>query len=491
MPCRRNGQGGSAPARLTMPQGGAFFMEEETMADAFRDRMMAATRVVRSEETALKRRIAALYASCARDMGKEVAHYGADSLTGRRAQALQKSMGAYVKALWQDVRGQAEDAIRKGAEIGIETQSGMLGDALHGVGITTRQSFASMFARTQDEAVASVLNGSIYAGKRAGLSRRIWNNETLLGGQIEQLIASAVAQGRSATQLARDLEAFVKPDAMMPDNWNDIYEGLPFAFRVDYNAKRLAVSALNHSYFQGAILAGRENPYAEFLHWELSRSHEIYDVCDTYMEHDEGLGKGNFALDNAPLPHPFCKCTWYIDCNKSLEEIGEELGEWLAGAENPKLERAFGEWRETSGVQLQEISSGAKKTKGWKDRHAERYYEEVRKRAPGVDAKKIAAYTDFTEEQVEDIRQHMFLRIQPLDYGRKMERFEADYPQAITWQRLTEGKGTELDILMLRHEYLELTEMRFHGYNYDEAHRIANQTYDWWKAYLKNHPEEV
>lgn len=77
------------------------------------------------------------------------------------------------KALWQDVRGLAEDAIRKGAEIGIETQSGMLGDALHGVGITTRQSFASMFARTQDEAVASVLNGSIYAGKRAGLSRRI------------------------------------------------------------------------------------------------------------------------------------------------------------------------------------------------------------------------------------------------------------------------------------------------------------------------------
>lgn len=248
-------------------------------------------------------------------------------------------------ALWQDVRGLAEDAIRKGAEIGIETQSGMLGDALHGVGITTRQSFASMFARTQDEAVASVLNGSIYAGKRAGLSRRIWNNEALLGGQIEQLIASAVAQGRSATQLARDLEAYVKPDAMMPDNWNGIYEGLPFAFHVDYNAKRLAVSALNHSYFQGAILAGRENPYAEFLHWELSRSHEIYDVCDTYMEHDEGLGKGNFALDNAPLPHPFCKCTWYLDSSKSLEEIGQELGEWLAGAENPKLERAFGAWK--------------------------------------------------------------------------------------------------------------------------------------------------
>ena len=154
------------------------------------------------------------------------------------------------------------------------------------------------------------------------------------------------------------------------------------------------------------------------------------------------------------------------------------------------LERIQYPKRPSFWVLLQEISSGAKKTEGWQDRHADRYYEEVRKRAPGVDAKKIAAYTDFTEEQVEDIRQHMFLRIQPLDYGQKMERFAADYSQAITWQRLTEGKGTELDILMLRHEYLELTEMRIHGYNYDEAHRIANQTYDWWTAYFEEYLKE-
>ena len=70
------------------------------------------------------------------------------------------------------------------------------------------------------------------------------------------------------------------------------------------------------------------------------------------MEHDEGLGKGNFALDNAPLPHPFCKCTWYLDSSKSLEEIGQELGEWLAGAENPMLERVFGEWKQQDVKQL-------------------------------------------------------------------------------------------------------------------------------------------
>lgn len=129
--------------------------------------------------------------------------------------------------------------------------------------------------------------------------------------------------------------------------------------------------------------------------------------------------------------------------------------------------------------------SGAKKTTGWQDRHARRYYEEVRSRKSGVDAEKIAKYTDFTKEQVEDIRQHMFIREQPLENGTRMARFEPDYDQAQAWQRLTEGKGTENDILLLKHEYLELTEMREKGYNYDEAHAVANAVYDWWSAVIK------
>lgn len=136
------------------------------------------------------------------------------------------------------------------------------------------------------------------------------------------------------------------------------------------------------------------------------------------------------------------------------------------------------------------ISSGAKKGPGWKDAHAYRFYEEVRKRKPGVDASKIAKYTDFTEEQAEDIRQHMFIREQPLDFGTRIARFTPDYEQAEAWQRLTEGRGTETDILLLKHEYLELTEMRKHGYNYDEAHDIANSRYNWWEAFQKEESKE-
>lgn len=80
----------------------------------------------------------------------------------------------------------------------------------------------------------------------------------------------------------------------------------------------------------------------------------------------------------------------------------------------------------------------------------------------------------------------MFIREQPLENGTRIARFDPDFRQAQAWQRLTEGKGTDTDILMLKHEYLELTEMRIHGYNYEEAHKIANKAFDWWAAVQKN-----
>lgn len=316
------------------------------MASAFRDRMLAATKVAQRQQRQIKARIARLYEECAQDMSREIARYGSDSLTGRRTAVVQKGMREYVRRLWREIESETAAGARISAGLGIEAQASMLDDLLEGLGITGKPTFKSVFGRTQDEAVASVLNGQIYSGKKAGLSSRIWNHEALMNGRIEQIIAANVAQGRSAIQLAKDLEAYVQPGAMMPDHWNDLYP-IPFSFAVDYNAKRLAVTTLNHAYYQGTLMAARDNPFAEYLHWELSSFHLVYDVCDTYMEHDEGLGLGNFSLDNAPLPHPFCRCTWYIDSSKSLDEIGRELGDWISGGENAKLDRAFGEWKST------------------------------------------------------------------------------------------------------------------------------------------------
>ena len=129
-------------------------------------------------------------------------------------------------------------------------------------------------------------------------------------------------------------------------------------------------------------------------------------------------------------------------------------------------------------------SSGAKKTEGWKDRHAERYYEEVRNRAPYSDARKIAQNVQgFTADEVEEIRQHVFIREQPRDGG--LKRFDPDYKQSQAWQRLVDGKDIrQSDVILLQHERLEASIMEETGCTYEEAHAKAEAVYNWVQALI-------
>lgn len=126
--------------------------------------------------------------------------------------------------------------------------------------------------------------------------------------------------------------------------------------------------------------------------------------------------------------------------------------------------------------------TGAKKTPGWETRHAEQYYEETRKRTS--DVAKIAASTPFTQKAVQEIKNHIFSDAHLFRDG-SVRRFDSDYDQAQAWERLQRGEGTELDTILLKHEYVELAQMRLHNYCYEDAHDIANKRYDWAKALLE------
>ena len=132
-----------------------------------------------------------------------------------------------------------------------------------------------------------------------------------------------------------------------------------------------------------------------------------------------------------------------------------------------------------TGAKLEDGST-TKPTQNWQENHAIRFYKEVASRAEYVDARRIAEHTsEFTVQQLEDIRKHMFVNVQKFTYD-EPHKFYCSYEQSQAWQRLTEGKGTPSDILMLRHENEELTIIREKGYYQDEAHVLANQKYDWW-----------
>ena len=60
------------------------------------------------------------------------------------------------------------------------------------------------------------------------------------------------------------------------------------------------------------------------------------------------------------------------------------------------------------------------------------------------------------------------------------QRFDPDYYMAESFRRLSEGKGIQThDLILLKHEWLELGLMKRYGYDYDTAHRITERKYNY------------
>lgn len=290
--------------------------------------------------------------------------------------------------------------------------------------------------------------------------------------QITASVTSSILQGKGLKAMADDLQT------RMRDMNRD-------------SAIRTARTAVT-----GAQNAGRMDSYAAAERMGLTLKKRWMATLDGRTRHSHARLDGETVLPGeafsngcrfpgdpqGPAHEVYnCRCALVAELpGMGVKDAPRRARNPLTGQNEVVPGQTFEQWakvKKESGGQ-----SGAKKTAGWKDRHAVVYYEEVRRRAPYADARRIAqAVPDFTIEQIEEIRQHLFIREQPRDGGFK--RFDPDYDQAQAWQRLVSGLGIRpSDHVLLRHEYLELTLMREKGYNYEEAHEIANAKYNWFKA---------
>lgn len=294
------------------------------------------------------KRIQGIYMQAARDLAKEAARAKDKSLTKRWRTDYQRAVEARMTQMRGELGGAIRGGMRASARLPGETVEAWLSDALALCGVDG--SFTGMLSSTPDDVLRALLDGRMYRDGKS-LSRRIWSRTDQLAGSIEDIVAQGIAQKRSALDLAKDLEAYVSPKAKMPVSWLTVYPDIPFARQVDYNAMRLARTAINHAYWAANVETALRNPFCQAMHWALSPSHferQVArfgeDVCDTYASHDEGLGRGNFPIKGLPMPHAQCLCVQY-QVVPNLEQTANRLSNWLDGGEDAELERAFGEWR--------------------------------------------------------------------------------------------------------------------------------------------------
>ena len=285
-----------------------------------------------------KRQIAALYSAVADDLEKQLSRHSEKSLTTRWLKDYAKALRSESAALYR--------------EIGIAVESNMLATAKAVVGAQEAfysklvpelsERFSDVFSRIPQHAVNELINGGIYKDF-AGLSERLWNYKGRFDKDIQYIINQGIIAKKSAYDLAKDLEKYLKPGALKPWGWNKVYPSCNKT--VDYNAQRLARTSVTHAYQLSFQRATQDNPFVTGYKWLASNSARVCSLC---AERDGQI----FEKDFLPLDHPNGMCTVVAVISKSLEQIGEELHEWAMGGDNPALDKWLYPERENGMINL-------------------------------------------------------------------------------------------------------------------------------------------
>ena len=320
----------------------------------------AARRTMLSQIGITDRLIRQLYIRAARAIARQIQQAKAGSLTERWLTAYKTELEREIERLGRGIYGAIVDGARKAAEARVECDAEYLRRAASRARID--DSFVATLSSVPTDALRAMLEGKLYTDGRM-LSQRIWSATGRLEGNISEILQQAVAQKMDALTLARHLEAYVNPEAACPVSWHKLYPDIPFDRKVDYNALRLARTAITHAQWAAGKAAAKKNPLCQGMKWNLSDQHyerqiEPWgeDVCDEYARHDEGLGKGVWPIDSLPMPHPNCLC-YQTEVVPTLEDAADMLAESLKKAERGEapggpLEDAFRQWQKDNAQEL-------------------------------------------------------------------------------------------------------------------------------------------
>lgn len=265
------------------------------------------------------------------DMNNKVLNSKSGSLGERWAKE-------YVKALKADrkiISKQIEDIIKAGMDsastLGAKTNYDML-NSFVGNNFEIGMSFKGAFAKVNTNVTNAILQGDIYSDGRS-LSQRIWKLTGEFEGKVQDVINQGILQQKSTKELAKDLREFAKPPDKRPLSWRGDYESYK-AYNINYSAKRLARTTINHAYQTATIESSQLNPFINKMRWETSGGHRVCEICASRE------GK-EFLLDEVPLDHPNGMCVMIPVLEKDLKEVAKEIRAWIDGEDNPGLDNWY------------------------------------------------------------------------------------------------------------------------------------------------------
>ncbi len=297
------------------------------------------------------------------------------------------------------------------------------------------------------EMAHSIVNASFH---NATFSDRIWMHQDVLKNQLSSLLQTGLIQGRNPRQLAVELRKY---------------------FNVSIgNSERLMRTELARVQTAAQKRSFEKNGFEEYE----------FIANGTACEKCAGLDGQHFKVakmmpgTNAPPIHPNCRCS------TAAYQDSAEYEAWLDFLDKGGSTE---EW--------QNIKRNGQQTGGkWytpydkddtRDVAASKAYRKISRRD---DVKAIAFNSGFSEQDIKQIKRHIFFNKHQTYDGYKT--LYPDYDMAVAWNRLYKGEQLERDVLLLHHELLESTLEKKYNLTIAEAHRRAKEKYDWEKKLLED-----
>lgn len=285
-----------------------------------------------------QRQMLKLYGDTIDSLATKITKSEDKSLNQRWLIDYQKELKRVSNELAKEIKSSTTSAIGKAAKIGTETEQQIMSKIFKQAGIDTGNHFTSMFSQVQNRVIEDIISGNLYKDNLT-LSKRIWNHSGKFERDIQYVINQGILEKKSAIELARDLEQFVKEPAKRPWDWQKIYPMLKNT-PVDYNAMRLARTSINHAYQTATIQSSQMNPFVEGIEWQSAQIHGR--TCGLCLDRHGQV----FPKNDVPLDHANGLCTMLPYIPKDLDTVADELRDWIDGDDNPMLDNWYNEYGE-------------------------------------------------------------------------------------------------------------------------------------------------
>jgi hypothetical protein len=224
-------------------------------------------------------------------------------------QRVRRSRIRALDDLYASLGEEVSEGIHRGVRATAVDVAGTYQKATDKIGAARSSRIDSSFSRIPTEALDLFVQRTTAGGQSLILSPRVWG-----AGQVQTIelkVASAIAGGRSAKSLARDLEVHLLGG-----------KGAGAGGSVKARTMRLARTEINTAYWEAAALSAASSQIVRGQRWNLSASHARWDACDLMAHNDAyDLGAGIYPAGAIPpRPHPNCFCF--------LEDLLRDFEEW-------------------------------------------------------------------------------------------------------------------------------------------------------------------